>query len=183
MAFFLFIPLFYYIMAGVGVVLLSSGLTVSIGSVIMLTVCIGWTYRLTQVSLPRNWSGIFIINSTLHLGTQVLIMVALIFGFSWIETRCQAEQKAFLVFTGHLKSLCVENPEKGQCPKTEDELRAFNPKLYGKIERCAELEYTYIKSTEYFLWKAQFPSFVLFASPEHLPGLIREYPQEFGVVK
>jgi hypothetical protein len=68
-------------------------------------------------------------------------------------------------FKSHLTNLCNERSTFAECPKNEQELRAFNPEKYDALKNCTDSEYFFSEKygqlwlvkknhTEYYVWSA-----------------------------
>jgi ABC-type transport system involved in cytochrome bd biosynthesis fused ATPase/permease subunit len=61
---------------------------------------------------------------------------------------------AFNIFNPHLLELCYGQAQ-GTCPRTEDELRAFNPEMFKEITRCTETQFFFDQATEQSIWSVR----------------------------
>lgn len=133
-----------------------------------------WLYRrgftkFSQLSPSAYpWS---LLSALLLCIVQIAVLAGLAFIFIKWDSRCYAQRQDIIVFTGHLKSLCVEQQGSGLCPTTEDELKAFDPERYRRLQRCARTTYSYDTPTEWFQWRVKFHNQEMFADPTHLPGV------------
>jgi hypothetical protein len=57
------------------------------------------------------------------------------------------------LFVGHARELCEYRTTKTECPKTENDLAAFKPDLYKKIQLCNNTRYYHDKETNTYIWE------------------------------
>lgn len=126
--------------------------------IIVLSVTILGSILLTFLSLPHFVSkpilqpfrvALSILLSLLSLIVTIGFFIALL-----IFEPCSQEYFSKKKFNQHLKDLCYLRTDTSECPKDASELRAFNPKLYDQLARCAELEYSFDQSSGMVIWNA-----------------------------
>lgn len=61
---------------------------------------------------------------------------------------CHSELFYSNVLNQHIKDLCYFREDKSECPKSEDELKAFNSKSYERLTYCADVKFEYDESID-----------------------------------
>ncbi len=82
----------------------------------------------------------------------VLFVIGAFFLAIFFDMQDDLPGKYFHDFNGHLKSLCIEEPEKNECPRTEKDLEAFNPKKYRFMKKYGATYYSYDDKTGDYAW-------------------------------
>lgn len=97
----------------------------------------------------------------------IAMLVALILGQSHCD---KGIQDSFHRFNAHLKDVCVEKFGSGECPKTENDLRSFNPAEYDFILQCTRMKYVYDAKTQTYTWMVRHNQSMLISHPNFYPG-------------
>jgi hypothetical protein len=147
---------------------------IAMGSWFFISAIHLWAYQRAPVIFSSNspagypWS---LLAGLLLFIVQAFVIAASFFFVLTLDSRCLGQRNDVMIFTGHLKSLCVEQKGSGLCPKNESELRAFDPKRYKNLQRCARTSYAYEEGSGWFEWRVKFRNQEIFANPQDLPGV------------
>jgi hypothetical protein len=89
-----------------------------------------------KISDWKRWFGVVVAFEAMLLLFGVFLAAAF-----FLDTWCQPEQFYLHIYNQHLKELCIESADKSQCPQNIDQLKAFQPQTWEKIEGCFTLTY------------------------------------------
>ncbi len=114
--------------------------------------------------------GSFIVSVVSSFVSCVFAVFFLFSVVAMTEGNCWRELNIFNEFNAHIKSLCG-GEDKSFCPRTEDELSAFNHQNYQQLQSCGKTAYDFNEETETATWIVRWYDDNIFIShPQFYPG-------------
>jgi len=96
--------------------------------------------KLSNENVTQKWTIPALIMSI--VGFSILLPYILLVLFLWSDLCNDGVLERAHFFNGHIKSLCLERND-GECPKDVHELAAFSPMNFAKLERIANVSYSW----------------------------------------
>jgi hypothetical protein len=91
------------------------------------------------------------------IGITYIVVMGLFFFLFSVDDFC-IDRNAFRVHEIHanLKDVCDERKTDEECPKTEQDLAAFDPIKYQYLQSCAKTVYHYDAANQTYTWLVRF---------------------------
>lgn len=127
-----------------------------------------------KVATWKRWLGVVV-----AFEAMLLILGGALSFFFYLDERCEAEKHYLHMYNQHLKELCVEREDKSQCPQNIDQLKAFKPETWKKIEGCFTLEYTMEEAPAKYKFEAKSGGQHWEFKPEYVKNGVGGYKIDF----
>ncbi len=116
------------------------------------------------------WLSSVVVSLFISVLSPILVTGILFLVLAVMDNCDYGASTRFHEFNAHLKDVCDERKNKSECPKTEEELRQFNPIEYDQITACSKTFYTFDSATQEHTWMVKVSDGVYISHSHFYPG-------------